>query len=181
MHITIATLAAYLMAAMLSFTPTSQHAYYEKSAVTSERYATIANDLAVVMLAQDMPDAERLKVGSVMVSIGDAESHWNADVVACKKGGDNDRAWGPWQTQLPKAEVCKDTRSAATLALGMVRYSLAACKRMPLGDRLSWYTDGRCMTKWQRSRYRLNRALAWVNQHPFTVNVTPFGALAVDP
>jgi Tfp pilus assembly protein PilV len=177
----VASLAAYFLASMVSFTPTSQHAYYEPEAVTQARYAAIAEALAEVMLAEPMSDSERLKVGVVMVSIGDAESDWRADVVSCSKGGDHDKSWGPWQTQLPKAQVCEGTRSAARLALGMVKRSFLICKELPTPARLSWYTDGgawnsspeRKARANRRSSFRMIRALAWVKQHPLNTSEAP--------
>lgn len=185
---TVASLAAYFLAAMLHFTPVSAHAYYEKPAVTEARYASIADTLAEVMLEETMPDSERLQVGLVMVSIGDVESYWRSDVVSCAASGDHGLAWGPWQTQLPKAKVCASTKSAARLAVGMVRDSFLACKDVPVPDRLSWYTDG---GKWnasierrerahKRSSFRMNRALTWVKDHPFTVNVIPSSFIAIE-
>lgn len=172
--------ATYLFSMMVALTPLSQHAFYEKNDVTASRYEVISMTMARVIGGETMPDGERLKVGAVMVSIGDAESHWNAAVVSCEKGGDNDRAWGPWQTQLPKAKVCESTEAAFKLALTMVKTSFLACKELALADRLSWYTDGKCRHNWKRSSWRMNRALAWVKAHPFTTNVTSFNTVAVE-
>lgn len=172
--------AAYLLGFMLALTPVSKHAYYEKESVTTFRYIDIAQTIADVVMTEKMADDALVKVGAVMVSIGDAESGgWRADVVSCAKGGDNDMSWGPWQTQLPKAQVCEGTKSAARLALGMVKRSFLICKDLPSADRLSWYTDGgawnasadRKARSRKRSNFRMNRALSWVAQHPFTVNV----------
>lgn len=159
-------LAAYIFQLMMLLTPVKEHNYYESVQATVIRYTTVAATLAGVMVEQNMPDAERLKIAAVMVSIGDAESHWNADVVSCKKGGDHERAWGPWQTQLPKDKVCASTKEAARLALGMVKTSLLTCKHLKASDRLSWYTDGRCIADWKRSQWRMGRALTYVAQHP---------------
>lgn len=173
----LAAMAAYFMTLMLTLTPLDQHAYYEKSAVTQARYEALSTDIAAVVLAEDMPQEERVRVGAVMVNIGDAESHWKEDAVTCAKGGDHDAAWGPWQTQLPKEQVCASTREAARLALGMVKKSFLACKHLPTTERLSWYTDGgqwnltpeRKARAAKRSQWRM-RSLAWVKEHPFTVS-----------
>jgi len=195
---TISTLAAYLMTMMLALAPVSRHAYYEKQDVTLARYTNITNVIAEGVISESMPkgmtekeqEEERVKIGAVMVSIGDVESgNWNADVVSCAKGGDNDTAWGPWQTQLPKVQVCDSTRAALRLALGMVKRSFLICKELPSGDRLSWYTDGGAWNRSvknrerasRRSQFRMNRALFWVKTHPFTVNATPFVAVEVQP
>lgn len=170
-------LKAYFLAAMLWWTPLSEHAYYEARTVTETRYTEIAQTIAEVVLAERMSDSEKIKVGVIMVSIGDAESNWNEAVVSCSRGGDHGRAWGPWQTQLPKEDVCVSTTSALRLALGMVKRSFLLCKELPAADRLSWYTDG---GQWnrsaesrtraaRRSRQRMNRALAWVASHPLEV------------
>ncbi len=176
---TVHAFASYLLAMMLAFTPAKEHSFYEPANITLTRYASISQTMAEVILAEPIADTERLKVGAVMVSIGDAESHWNAAVVSCAKGGDGDRAWGPWQTQLPKQRVCESTRSALVLALGMVKTSFLACKHLTVPDRLSWYTDGHCIADWKRSRWRMGRALSWLTGHPFTVNDSPFNAVAI--
>lgn len=175
-----ALFAKYLLTLMVTLTPVGQHAFYESSEVTESRYTSLSETMARVIGGETAPDGELLKLGAVMVSIGDAESHWNADVVSCVKGGDGDRAWGPWQTQLPKEKVCRSTEDALRLALGMVKTSFLACKHLQVSDRLSWYTDGKCRSNWKRSGWRMNRALAWVKVHPFTVNVTPSNRFAVE-
>lgn len=184
----LAAMAAYFMTLMLTLTPLNQHAYYEKTEVTQARYEALSTDIAAVVLAENMPNDERVRVGAVLVNIGDAESHWKASEVSCVKGGDHDAAWGPWQTQLPKERVCSSTREAARLALGMVKRSFLVCKDLPARDRLSWYTDGGAWSlspehktrAAKRSQWRM-RSLSWVKQHPFTVNVEPFSNFAISP
>lgn len=179
----VAAFASYLMVFMLSLTPVEQHAYYERAEVTTARYVDISQSLAQVMLEQPMPDAERVKVGAIMVLIGNEESHWNEASVSCAKGGDNGKAWGPWQTQLPKENVCRGVAPAARLAVEMVKQSFLACKHLPPPGRLSWYTDGgswnvspsRRARAFKRSEWRMTRALSWVKEHPFAdaLNETP--------
>ena len=171
-------LASYFFTAMTAATPLEQHANYEPVETTRARYADLALTIAEGVQAEDMPDLERLKICTTMVMIADAESHQRADVVTCAKGGDGDKAWGPWQTQRPKEQVCASLPAAFRIALGMVKQSLKECRALPAKDRLSWYTDG---GSWnltpanraraaKRSQWRLGRALDYVAKHPFEID-----------
>jgi hypothetical protein len=163
-------LAAYLLSAMNSWVPPAQHAYYETPDDTAGRYASIAGDIAEVALdPAEEPvfagDDGRYKTALLLASIASYESSFRARVDDCRVAGDNGRAHGLWQTHAPKDAVCTDRRQAARIALEMVRASFAECRALDFADRLSLYTDGACKHDWNRSRYRVWRAVRWWTHH----------------
>lgn len=161
-----AVLSKYLLQAMMVWVPIEDHAFREKREITEARYSSIADDIADVLSAETFPTEEdRLKIAVTMVSIGAAESHFVASVDSCDTSGDHGKAWGIWQVQGHKAKTCESRKSALVVALGIVKTSLRVCADLPLNDRLSFYTDGKCKKDWQRSAWRFGRALSYVKNH----------------
>jgi hypothetical protein len=167
--IKVIVLASYLLSAMTNWVPKSQHAYYEKQEITDARYMDIATAIAEVSLDPDQDplfggDDGRIKTALVMASVASHESFFNDRVVHCLKAGDHGLAWGSWQTHSGKTRTCRDLKTAATIALGMMRHSIEHCKGRPLADRLSLYTNGQCIASYA-SQVRMNRAIKWYTAH----------------
>jgi hypothetical protein len=168
------TLAAYILLFMQSAVAMTDHSYYEPLTKTQARYESIANDIAIV--AKESPlfqdDAEGIKTGLFITTVASTEGFFREDVDTCKRGGDKDKdgnptAWTLWQMHLKKDVVCHDRLTAARYAREMIRFSLKTCESYPFLDRLAVYTDGHCATNWNRSRFRIKRAMDWFNNHPF--------------
>jgi hypothetical protein len=170
-------LVSYIFAAMIYWVPMTDHAYYEKPEVTQARYTEIATTIAEVALDPNtVPlfegDDGRVKTALLLASVASSEGFFRKDVDSCKVGGDNGLAWGLWQTHANKKKVCSDRKVAATIALDMMRNSLQSCKSFNLMDRMSVYTDGSCHANWQRSRFKMGRAITWYSKHkPETLTV----------
>jgi len=166
------TLVNYILTAMVSWVPVTDHSYYEKPETTMERYTDIANTIVdVAMDPENKPLFEgedgRVKTALLIASVASSEGFFREDVDSCKIGGDNGKAWGLWQTHAPKKKVCASRKNAATIALGMMANSFAVCKAYPIMDRMSVYTDGRCQKNWKRSRYKMERAMSWYANNKF--------------
>ena len=173
----IMILEQYLLGALLTFVPASQHAYYESEEATLDRYSSIAHTIAVISKEQPLfaDDEDGVKTGLILASIASSESNLREDVDDCRRGGDRDKhgnwlAWGLWQTHAPKSEVCSSRLSGARIAREMVRTSFSVCSSFAWSDRLSVYTDGVCKNNWKRSSFRLNRAVQYLKQHTFSTS-----------
>lgn len=171
----VIVLAWYVLNAMMTWVPESNHSYYEKPAVTDARYINIALAIAEVALDPNQEpffDGEdgRLRTALVLASIASHESKFVADVVNCRRSGDHGLAWGPWQTHSGKAKTCGDLKEAVSIALGMARHSILVCKAQgyPLLEQLSVYTNGHC-TRSSSSRDRMGRGLAWFDKNKFDI------------
>lgn len=169
----VIVLAWYVLNAMMSWVAESNHAYYEKPAVTDARYVNIALAIAEVALDPNQEplfdnDEGRLQTALVLASIASHESKFVANVVNCRTSGDHGLAWGPWQTHSGKVRTCGDLKTAASIALGMARHSILVCKAQgyPLLEQLSVYTNGHC-TRSSFSRARMGRGLAWYEKNKF--------------
>jgi hypothetical protein len=166
----IETLANYIFAAMISWVPISDHSYYEKPEITTARYHDIANSIVEVALdpEQEPLFAEedgRIKTALLLASVASSEGFFRKDIDSCKIGGDHGLAWGLWQTHAPKKLVCSDRKAAIIIALNMMKQSFIACKKLPVLDRMSVYTDGQCHSNWFRSRYKMSRAINYLSNH----------------
>lgn len=165
------TLVSYILAAMMSWVPTTDHAFTgEKPEVTLARYTDIATTIAeVAMDPNNIPlfdgDSGRIQTALLLASVASSEGFFRKDVDTCKIGGDNGLAWGLWQTHANKKMVCSDRKVAAVIALNMMRNSFVTCKTYPLMDRMSVYTDGSCHANWGRSRFKMSRAVSWYSKH----------------
>lgn len=167
-------LAAYILIFLQFTVAMTDHSYYEALNKTQARYESIANDIATA--AKEAPlfqdDEDGVKTGLLLSSIALSEGFLREDVDTCKRGGDKDKngnptAWSLWQMHLKKETVCHDRLTAARYAREMVRFSLKTCENYPFLDRLAVYTDGHCEKNWNRSRFRMKRAVDWATSHPF--------------
>lgn len=167
--IKVIVLALYVLTAMNSWVPESDHSYYEKPAITDARYFSIAMAIAEVALDPNQEplfqgDGGRVRTALVLASIASHESKFVSAVVNCRKAGDNGLAWGPYQTHSGKIRTCKNLKDATAIALGMARHSMESCKKMPLLEQLSVYTNGHC-TRSSFSRSRMGRGLKWYDNN----------------
>jgi hypothetical protein len=171
----IELLATYIFTAMASWVPISDHTYYEKPEITTVRYHEIANTIAEVALEPETKpifegDDGRIKTALILASIASSEGFFRQDVDNCKVGGDNNQAWGLWQTHASKKQVCSSRTVAAHIALDMIHTSFMECKNFKVMDRLSIYTDGKCHDNWGRSRYKMFRAMDYLSKHKLELN-----------
>lgn len=156
-------LASLILSAMVSWVAPGDHRHYEKPHVTRARYAAIAEDIASVVLTargERLRDVETEAL--LLAATASFESSFRADVDTCKRGRGG--AWSLWQIagggERSKRKVCANRREAARVALAMLRESFFECSGYAFEDRLAFFTDGRCETRWWRSRSRVRRAMA---------------------
>jgi hypothetical protein len=159
----------YVLSAMMYWVPITDHAYYEDNDITLSRYTEIATTIVEVSMdPNNKPlfdeDDGRIKTALLLASVASSESSFKQKVDSCEIGGDHGLAWGLWQTHADKKQVCSSRTIAANIALEMMRTSLTKCKKYPLMDRMSIYTDGRCHTNWQRSHLKMYRLVSWYSK-----------------
>lgn len=144
-----------------SLVPIESHAFTEQRDVTELRYEAYAREVAEVELDEDpLPGLDIVRSALVIVNVTARESYFRADVMNCGVRGLGG-AWGPMQFQGPRVLACSSWRSAIRLGHRMAAESFARCAGLPIGDRLSIFTDGVCRRRWQRSRVRIGPALRW--------------------
>lgn len=179
--INVHTLASYLVPAMLSWVPPSEHGKTEDQIRPQyERYSAAIAKVTLETEDRDLPFAGEHRhemTALLLASIASFEAHLREDVATCAKGGDKDpkgnpRAWGLWQAWRPKERVCASLEAGARIALEMVVDSFKACRYADVRDRLGVYADGpgivtngRCRANWWRSRSRIDRAKGWHSKH----------------
>lgn len=169
-------LAHYLLQAMLAWVPLSQHSFYEKKNSSLLRYSSIALASSETILDKKIApvfdnDEDKVKTSLLLVSIPSSETGFVKSAVECFISGDNGQAWGPWQTHTPKKETCNNLLAAAGFAMNYITISFDWCKKLPLQDRLSGYTDGKCRSS-SESQRKVGRALSWYNAHkPDTIHI----------
>jgi hypothetical protein len=176
-------LIAYLLAAMVTWSPPGDHDYYEPREETLERYASIARDVAAVAL--DPGEGPlfggplgRLQTGLVLASVAFYESGgYRRDVdlgIGRKARGDSGRSWCLMQINLGDGvtderwsgrDLVLDRQKCLRVGLRRMRESFDMCKTLTFVDRLSGYTVGRCTADDDFSHRRLKRALQWWSQH----------------
>ena len=168
------TLAVYLYAAMVAWSPLSHHTFYEKEPVTALRYMSLAASVASEVTDPDEDplfedDPWRVKSALLILSVGSFESGgFNADVQYCKRGGDGATSWGLFQSKAGKAVVCSSVRAAVRMAMKQVRASLHDCREEKAQNRLAEYASGSCAYGQKESRDRMRRAEVWWREHPFS-------------
>jgi hypothetical protein len=176
-------LIAYLLAAMVTWSPPGDHDYYERREETLERYASIARDVAEVAL--DPTEAPlfggpqgRVQTGLLLASVAFYESGgYRRDVdfgIGNKARGDSGRSWCLMQINLGDGmtaerwsgrDLVLDRQKCIRVGLRRMRQSFDMCKGEAFVDRLSGYTTGRCMADDDFSHRRMKRALGWWSQH----------------
>jgi hypothetical protein len=162
--VTLTTLSAALLAAMLAWTPATDHAFTgEDGLSTVARYAAIARVAARVALDEEaLPGLTHEESALALVAVGSFESGgWRRDVESCRVGGDSGHTWTLWALWGDHDKVCADPDLAARVALDRLRSSLNDCRRLPEVDRLSEYASGSCGAGRRESRHRWQRFRAW--------------------
>jgi hypothetical protein len=162
----------YLVAAMSAWVPPRP--------ADLPRYEAIAADVAEVAFDDaEVPafegDFARERTALLLLSIASLESFYRADVDRGDVRGDHGTSWGIMQIHIGDArtkegwsgkELVADRKKGIRVGLRLVRNSLAWCSRLPLADRLSGYTKGRC-EKDSYSRARFSRADNWWKKNSF--------------
>lgn len=167
---------AYLVSAMTSWTPPGQHR--EGDQVAQERYRNIARDIATVAASPDEEpvfddDDDRVKTALLLASIASFESAYRADVDEGRRRGDGGVSWCLLQVQVrgrtregwTGQDLVSDRRKCITAGLHRIKTSFDLCHTLPLSQRLSGYTIGKCRPS-SSSRYRMDRAIHWFHDHP---------------
>jgi len=186
--ITAKALVAYLLPAMFSWVPVSNHAYYEKEDVTKARYESIATDIAGVALVEKplyVGDLGQVKTALLMASIASFESNFTAQVDDGRRRGDHGTAfcimqvrpgWGiflndsgyDFAVHRPKdwRDANQDIIFKGEDLLKDRQKCLTVAVHMLRQDGISGYT-GEGNTAGRVSTSRLNRAKSWLANHPF--------------
>jgi len=155
-------LAAWLFAFAAELVPPTSHSYLgETLDETEQRYESYSDDVADVALdpeEEPLQGLDRIRSAAVLIVVTARESAFRRDVMACERPGMG-HAWGPLQFQGPKALVCRSQRQAIRWGYAMLRESFARCAHLPMADRASFYSDGKCIRDWKRSRVRVAPAL----------------------
>lgn len=165
-------LAPIIFKAMTIFYPIQNHAYHETATITTTRYESIAEDIAVGSERQPVfSEAEggAAKTGILLASLARWESQgYDAKVDQCITAGDNGMSWSIFQLMSlfsPKQEVCADRKKAVEWALKHIKNSFRLCSYLPLQDRLSVYAGGTCNNGRPQSRIRVLPAINFYNAH----------------
>lgn len=171
----IASLAAYLFAAMVSWYPLATHAFTGATIERTEaRYHAIAEDLATIALDEgEAPlfagETGRAQTALLALSIAGFESGGFAeDVDTMKRKGDGGKAICLMQLHAPWSDGVLDRATCFRGGMRALRASWDHCRLGTIADRLTAYTTGRCMRDEHHANLRANRALAWWKEHPFT-------------
>lgn len=189
--VTLKVLSKYVYAAMVSWVPLNQHAYYEAEETTKARYERIADDYAIVALDPNEPplfkgdeDRARAQTALTMASFGSYESFFNAEVEDGRKRGDHGTAYCLMQVR-PILGIFLDGTKYGWVALQKKGWRAENADRILRGPDL--LTDHRvCFTValhmlrtdgiygytgeakgGRKAEARLNRAKNWMAKHPF--------------
>lgn len=163
-------LITYLYAAMLYWSPISNHNYKEVAAITQARYMQIAHDVAdKAFIEAPFVDGEysRERSALVILSIASFESGgFRGDVQFCQKFGAQGEA-GIFQSKKPKSIICNSLWDSIHIAYEQVRESIDACQTLPVEQRLSVYASGDCVHGKGASRRRWERAVKYWSTHKY--------------
>jgi len=81
------------------------------------------------------------KTASILIALAEHESHFHPNAI-----GDHGDSLGLFQIQPPTARVDGNMllvpRTAAPIAIELVRTSFRVCHKLPWEDRLAWYAGG---------------------------------------
>jgi hypothetical protein len=176
-------LIAYLLAAMVTWSPPGDHDYYEPREETLDRYAAIAKDFAAVALdPEEAPlfggPQGRVQTGLLLASVAFYESGgYRRDVdlgIGKKARGDSGRSWCLMQINIGDGttlehwsgrDLVEDRQKCLRVGLRRMRQSFEMCSGQAFIDRLSGYTTGRCTVADDYSHRRMKRALGWWGAH----------------
>jgi hypothetical protein len=170
---------SYLVTAMLSWVPPHAHAPLEAREHVLTRYGEIARDAASVALDEseaplfEGPDG-RTETALLMLSVASFESSFSQRVDDGIRLGDHGHSYCLMQIRVGQGatregwsgrQLIEDRKRCFRAALHILRDSFAACRNLPIDDRLSAYASGRCFREARVSRSRLGRARAWWQSH----------------
>jgi hypothetical protein len=172
-------LVSYLVAAMLAWVPAHAHAPLEPSAHVIERYDSIARDAAAVALDEHEDslfdgDVGRTETAVLLLAVASFESSFNARVDNGTRRGDHGRSYCLMQIRVGDGEtkegwsgrqLVEDRKRCFRAALHILHASFAACRKLPVDDRLSAYASGHCYASAAVSRSRVYRARSWWQAH----------------
>ncbi len=157
---------------MITFFPIQNHAYHEAADITTTRYESIAEDIAIGSVQQPVfsdTDGGAAKTGILLASLARWESQgYDAEVDQCRRAGDHGMSWTIFQLMSPfspKQEICADRKKAVEWALRWIKNSFRLCSYLPLQDRLSVYAGGTCDNGRPQSRVRVSPAINFYNSH----------------
>jgi hypothetical protein len=174
---TVETLSAWLLTAMVAFSP--PQAQREGEAAALVRYGEMAQDFARVALDEgEAPlfegDNGRPETALLMAAVASYESGYRSDVDQGTVKGDHGKALCIMQVQVygktaenySRDEVMNDRAKCLRVALHRMRQSFTMCKGLKLVNRLAGYTVGSCKEE-EKSEWRMLRALNYWKAHPF--------------
>jgi hypothetical protein len=174
---TVETLSAWLLTAMVAFSP--PQAQREGEAAALVRYGAMAQDFARVALDEgEAPlfegDTGRPQTALLMAAVASYESGYRSDVDQGTVKGDHGKALCIMQVQVygktaenySREEVMNDRAKCLRVALHRMRQSFTMCKGLRLVNRLAGYTVGSCKEE-EKSEWRVLRALNYWKAHPF--------------
>src|SRR5262249_12252982 len=138
----IATLSAYIVTAMVAWMPLKSH-YREAEPEARSRYEAIAHDIAKVALDDnEVPlfagEDGRTQTALLLASIASFESQFRADVDLGKARGDNGVSWCVMQVQVhgktaegwTGQDLIEDRTKCIKTGLHLIQYSFNWCKSM---------------------------------------------------
>jgi|SRR5579863_4124309 len=169
-----ALLSAYLLQAMITWAPPSDHDWKEPRIATEAHYLSIADDMAhVAMDPLEPPLFEggdgRARTALYLLAIVSFESGgFRLDVDReDRPTGDGGKAWCLAQLHDRFARGLTDRVSCFRHELAAVRESWRMCPYPSLADRLTGYTVGRCVSAETQARHRVERWTSYWSRHPF--------------
>lgn len=187
-HPLLKPVVSWLFGTMLAAVPPERLSYgrtyaeaVESADQTKARYEEFAS--VVARVAYDPaekpvfsgPDG-RARTAALMLSVAFFESGFRRDV-ALGQGkharGDNGRSCTPWQFNIGAGknmyghtceELLRDPEQAARDALGVLRSAMYVCADLPVEERLSLYTTGRCEPGQPGAKARFATASRWLRR-----------------
>ncbi len=181
---------AWLSGMMLKWAPPERRNSYipeakEEVAAARKRYELIAEQFLDVSMGDSAPKLfggkqGRLRTTVLMAGIALHESGFRKDVhlgLGKLSRGDGGRSWCLFQTNIGTGSIPTDdplistwkgpdlvgeanTWKCATAGLHMMARSMRACRALPLKDRLSVYTSGKCRENEYKAVNRLSFGVA---------------------
>jgi hypothetical protein len=194
---------AWLVSIMLTAAPPARGRTYPEAAETreqgEERYREIAQ--AVVDVAYDPEEAPlfggkkaRALTALTVLSVAFYESGFRKDVdlgLGRHSRGDAGGSHCLMQRHIGRgktaegwdgADLVADRTKCLRAGLHHIRLSMHACRKLPLADRLSVYTSGRCMADEPGARARMQTAWTWGSRYaPPRADADVILSLANDP
>lgn len=181
---------SWLVSMMLQWSPPERRNSYIPEAKENledarARYTTIAEEFLSVAMSPDAPKLfggkqGRLRTAMLMSTVALYESGYRRDVhlgIGKLGRGDHGRSWCLMQINVGTGTVpsknptisswkgadlvgIRNTSNCARAGLDMLDRSMRACSKLPLRDRLSAYTSGKCQIGETKGINRLNFAFS---------------------